>query len=130
MALKQILVAAVLAAAFALPASAADACPVLDHGGWHAAIESDGGRAKLVVAGRVTLPDAGWTAGLREGPMTRSLPPHQILVLVAKRGEGMAAQVLTERDVRIELPAQPAYRAVRIVCGETLLKEFKDIRGG
>ena len=105
-------------------------CGLVEAGDWAVEIvpAQDGGQPTLVVTGRAVAPTVGWTVELRAGPTARSMPPIQIVALEAKAPDGMAAQVLTTHDLKLELPGEPAYRAVRIGCGEELVREFTDVK--
>lgn len=102
-------------------------CPVLDSRDWSAfvnAIPGPDARPELIVTGTVQLPTAGYTVDLRPGPADRSARPVQMVELVAISPDGPAATVLTDMDVRLEMPALsvPAgapspYRGVRVMCG-------------
>lgn len=134
---RRALLGAMFAAASMLAAtpSIADGglCGLVETGDWTAEIvaaQGEGGQPTLVVTGRAVAPTAGWTVELRAGPTARSMPPIQIIMLEAKAPDGMAAQVLTEHKLRLELPGEPAYRAVRIACDGEGVHEFTDVRLG
>lgn len=104
-----------------------DACPVLDSSEWAAWVNAmpgpDGPR--LIVTGVVTLPSPGFTVNLVEGASDRSAQPVQIVQMSIEHPELDAAQVISDYDVRFEMPsAAPAdgttspFSAVRIVCAE------------
>ncbi|MCC0030023.1 MAG: hypothetical protein H6891_07120 [Brucellaceae bacterium] len=125
---------AAIAAACMLPAERSMAgggmCGLVETGDWAVEIvpAQDGGQPVLVVTGRVVAPTAGWTVELRAGPTARSMPPIQMIALEATAPDGIVAQVLTEHQLKLELPGEPAYRAVRIGCGEELVREFTDVK--
>ena len=105
-------------------------CGLVETGDWAVEIvpAQDGGQPTLVVTGRAVAPTAGWAVELRAGPTARSMPPIQMIALEAKAPDGMAAQVLTEHLLRLELPGEPAYRAIRIGCDGEAVHEFTDVK--
>jgi hypothetical protein len=108
------------------PVASPTECPVIDSRDWTAFVNAMPGpdaRPELIVTGTVQLPSAGYTVGLEPGPTDRSARPVQIVELVAMPPEGPAATVLSDVDVRLQMPALvPAagapspYRGVRVVC--------------
>lgn len=108
-----------------------DLCPVVssqDWEAWLARTPYSGDRLMLHVRGIVSMPTPGYAVSLREGPMTRSFPPTQMLVLEARPPlNEIAAQVIATSQVSVILPGQDTYKAVRVVCGKELLHEFTEV---
>jgi hypothetical protein len=111
-------------------------CPVIDSADWRAVVGPvDGGEGPhLIVTGRVTLPTPGWEVALTPGMADRSAMPVQRVILGATPPDGMAAQVLTDYDLRLETPSisaapagQPPYRGVLVMCGGMVLVELTEV---
>ena len=108
-----------------------DLCPVVASQDWEAWLSRtpfSGDRLMLHVRGTVSLPTPGYTVNLREGPLTRSFPPTQMVVLEVREPiNRIGTQVVDDRRVSVILPGQENYKSVRVVCGKTLLHEFSDV---
>lgn len=104
-------------------------CPVIDSTDWRAEVGPVEGAEgpHLIVTGRVTLPTPGWDVTLRAGMADRSAMPVQQVILTASAGPGMVAQVLTDYDLRLEVPALASYRGVLILCGGEVLAELTEV---
>lgn len=102
------------------------ACPVLDSADWAAWVNAMPGLdgPSLIVTGVVTLPTPGYSVTLEEGISDRSARPVQVVQLTAQPPATDAAQMLSDYDVRFEMPspapvdgATAPFTAVRVVCG-------------
>jgi hypothetical protein len=109
-------------------AEAEAACPVIAAADWRARVGPVEGVAglRLIVEGRVTLPTPGWTVALTAGMADRSAMPVQRIVLSAAPPQMAVAQVLTDYELRLEIPAlAPAYRGVIVDCAGLALVEIE-----
>ncbi|MEM9784290.1 MAG: hypothetical protein AAF899_17665 [Pseudomonadota bacterium] len=125
-----------LAACADAPGDAATptSCPVLASDDWQAELLLEGNdpaALRLVVTGTVTLPTPGHAIDWTMGPLDRRQPPALRLALTATPHDGLVAQVLTNETVRFEGASPvPAYRAVIVTCGESVLAEIPDVALG
>lgn len=107
------------------------ACPVIESRDWAAwvnAMPGPGTTKELIATGQIVLPTPGYTVTLTAGMADRSATPTQQLILTATPPAGMVAQVLTTQSVRYQGPAiSMQYRAVRIMCGGTMLTEIANV---
>jgi len=101
-------------------------CPVLASSDWAAWVNAMPGPdgPSLIVTGMVTLPTPGYSVTLEAGASDRSARPVQVVQLIAQRPAMDAAQVLSDYDVRFEMPSSAPidgttapFTAVRVVCG-------------
>ncbi|MCB1383643.1 MAG: hypothetical protein KDJ73_12085 [Notoacmeibacter sp.] len=106
-------------------------CPVVssqDWQAWLAPTPFSNRKLMLHVRGTVTLPTPGYDVRLVEGPITRSIPPIQTVWLqVRSPGAETVAQVLSTQSVSIIMRGFETYKSVRILCGNTPLREFSDV---
>lgn len=111
----------------------AAACPVLESRAWTAWInampgQGPGAQRRLHIQGEVDLPTPGYTVSWRLGPADRRQPPAQLVDIAFKAPDGPVAQVIATEALAFETEAvYPAYRALKIRCGETLLAEITEI---
>lgn len=114
-----------------VPSPVTGSCPVIESRDWAAWVNAMPGPAatkELIVTGQVTLPTPGYAVTLTAGMADRSATPVQQLVLTATAPTGMVPQVLTTQAVRYQGPAiSMNYRAIRIMCGGTMLTEITDV---
>jgi hypothetical protein len=107
-------------------------CPVIESRDWAAWVNAMPGPSatrELIVTGQVTMPTPGYALTLTAGMADRSATPVQQLVLSAVPPSGMVPQVLATEAVRYQGPAiSMTYRAVRIMCGGTMLTEISDVQ--
>ncbi|MCB1383644.1 MAG: hypothetical protein KDJ73_12090 [Notoacmeibacter sp.] len=90
-------------------------------------IKGDDGGTLLEITGGYWAMSTGWKVWLEEGIMTRSEPPALLIQLRKTAPDGRAGQALIYHKVSLRLPALPAYRAIRVMDGETPLAQFKDL---
>ncbi len=100
-------------------------CPVLDSSDWAAWVNAMPGLEgpSLIVTGVVTLPTPGYSVTLEAGTSDRSMRPVQNVELSARPPAMDAPQVLSDYEVRFEMPsAAPIngntapFTAVRVNC--------------
>lgn len=107
------------------------ACAVIESRSWAAWVNAMPGpqaTKSLIVTGEIVLPTPGYAVTLAAGMADRSATPVQQLVLTATAPTGMVPQVLTTQAVRYQGPAiSMNYRAIRIMCGGTMLTEITDV---
>jgi hypothetical protein len=113
------------------PASAPDACPIVQSADWKAWVNrmpGPGATPTLIVEGQVTLPTPGYTIELKLGRADRSMTPVQQLILVATPPAGQVIPTLTPLTARIAAPAIAAkYKAVQIVCNGEVIAQVTDV---
>lgn len=105
-------------------------CPVLESSDWIAWINQmpGAGQPTLNISGKVVVPTGGYSLSVQMGPLDRSMPPSQRLILTATPPDGPALQALTTMDVREQFPAiVPSYRSIIIVCAKTTLAEINTV---
>lgn len=111
-------------------------CPVLDSADWAAWVNAMPGPdgPSLIVTGVVTLPTPGYSVTLEAGASDRSTRPVQVVQLTAERPAMDAAQVLSQYDVRFEMPSSAPldgttapFTAVRVVCGEEEIARIEPV---
>ena len=106
-------------------------CPVLESRDWAAWVNAMPGPAatkELIATGQVTMPTPGYALTLTAGMADRSATPTQQLILTATPPTGPVPQVLHTQAVRYQGPAiSMNYRAIRIMCGGTMLTEIDDV---
>lgn len=106
-------------------------CPVIESRDWAAWVNAMPGPAvskQLIVTGQVTMPTPGYALALTAGMADRSATPTQQLILTATPPAGPMPQVLHTQPVRYQGPAiSMNYRAVRIMCGGSMLTEIDDV---
>lgn len=110
--------------------AAATGCPVIASSDWQAWVNAMPGPdgPQLHVSGQITLPTPAYTVTLTPGPADRMAPPMQRLILTATAPDGMVASVIETTQVAFALPTQMTqFRAVAIVCGDTLLAEISPV---
>lgn len=110
--------------------AAATGCPVIASSDWKAWVNAMPGPdgPQLHVSGQITLPTPAYTVTLTPGPADRMAPPMQRLILTATAPDGMVASVIETTEVSFALPTQMTqFRAVAIVCGDTLLAEISPV---
>lgn len=107
----------------------AGACPIAGSSDWAAWVSAMPGpdRPRLIVTGKVTVPTGGYRLALREGPLLRSEPPIQQILLDVALPSGGATQAIVTHEVRGEWPALERYRAVTIHCGGEVLAEISPV---
>ncbi|MEM1420917.1 MAG: hypothetical protein AAF661_06600 [Pseudomonadota bacterium] len=111
------------------PPDATASCPVIDSRDWRAWVDAEAGGSRVLrVSGEVDLPTPGYSAAWRLGPADRRAPPAQFLDLAFAAPDGIVAQVVTSTQVSYQGDAvYPAYRAIRIRCGDRVLAEITEI---
>lgn len=137
------LMAAIGLAMIASPALAgkppASACSSISEPSWRAWVNAQPGPGpgQLIIIGTLTLPSGGYD--LKLFPVATTLQGKRSVVTVELQitpPSGMAATVMDNREVRLELPAkrpspmtsqQKQFAAVRVVCGKKLIATIKDI---
>lgn len=110
-------------------ARAAEACPVLSSGQWHAWIDRFPGKGinRLIVTGSISLPSPGYRWRMVKAGGIRGRPPLQELRLEIDPPEGIVAQVVTPVDIRGE--AKTAFSNLRVLvsCGGKRLAYFDEV---
>jgi hypothetical protein len=100
-------------------------CDVLSGSGWSArAVTDQGGERTLLVTGWLTLPTPGYGVALERGPLLDLVPPTQQLILRTTPPSGVAAQVITRRQVRMTVPASRRAQALVVRCGDGVIAEI------
>ena len=106
-------------------------CPIYETRAWAASVEATDTGAKpftLQVRGTVDLPNPSYEITFRPGPMDRRQPPGLTILLDAKAAEGVALQVIDQRQVEFGLETHVSdFHTVRVVCGERVLSEFSNV---
>lgn len=126
--------ALLLAGCVEVPETIYSACHATETSAWRAEIElrpSAHNRPVmqrfLVVTGKVTVPSGGYSVSLAEGPVERSDPPIQQILIRTRPPGGMATQALTTHDVRAEFPAMRRYGGLTIRCGDGTVGFVKSV---
>jgi hypothetical protein len=105
-------------------------CVQLPRSGWAASIvpAPRWPNGLLIVSGTVTLPGSCFVASLRRGGLTRTQPPSQYFVLDYEDREncigGLSTRPIT---VSTEIPAQPSYQSVVVLCNGSPFVEINRI---
>lgn len=84
-----------------------------------------GARPKLIVTGKVTTPSAGWDFVWRSRVMESY--PVQVAIDLEPLIPQRAAQVVTTRDLRHEMPIDPPVGSVTVRCGGRLLASIAPV---
>ena len=107
----------------------ADKCPVIDSRAWSAWVDAmPPGPPSLHIKGEVDMPTPGYTASWRVGAADRMMPPGQHMHIDFTAPDGVVTQVVTTMEVAYEGPAAyPAYREIRVHCGDTMLGAITEI---
>lgn len=123
------LVAAAAGATVPPPAQAAEACPIVSSRNWHAWIDRFPGKGvnRIVVTGRIALPTAGYGWRLVKAGGLRGRPPLQEFRLELVPPSGIAAEVITEVDVRGEAKTPFSNLRVMVSCGGKRIAFFDQV---
>ena len=81
----------------------------------------------LIVSGQVTVPSDGYSVSLDLGPVRKLDAPVQQIMVRTEPARDVAAQVLTNVEVRGAFPALKHYGAVTIRCGDGTMAIIKPI---
>jgi len=113
----------------AQPAGPTPDCPIAGSSGWQAWVNAmpGPGRPKLIVVGKVQVPDEGYRVVLEAGPTREIHPPVQEAILRGTVPAVGAGTSLVEHAVRLEMPALDSYGAVVVRCGARVLATIDEV---
>lgn len=81
----------------------------------------------LIVQGNVATPEACYNVRLSRGGLTATQPPSQYFELDIERAAGLCPQTSGVLSVNAQVPAQPSYRSVVILCSGSRIAEISQI---
>ncbi|MEA3002242.1 MAG: hypothetical protein QOH81_1030 [Sphingomonadales bacterium] len=109
-------------------------CRAIASSGWSAHVERIPDhhnrpvlKPTLIVAGRVTVPGAGYDVALELGPVQKLNGAVQQILLRATPPPGEATGAPTTLDVSGAFPARKSYAAVTIRCGDGTMAIIKPV---
>jgi hypothetical protein len=81
----------------------------------------------LIVLGKIATPEACYKVRLNRGGLTQSQAPSQYFALDVERAAGLCPQTSREFTVSAQIPAQPRYDSVIVLCSGSKIAEINQI---
>jgi hypothetical protein len=97
-------------------------CRIAGSSDWRAEIEeTPGGKPRLLVSGKVTVPTGGHAIALELGYVEKLDSPRQQVILRSVPPEGAATEAIVTEDVTASFPLAKDIGAVTVRCGDKML---------